>query len=282
MGTLVTIHVVRSGADADRAIDRAFGWFLEIEARCTRFDERSELMQLTARAGVPVPASAILYEAVQFALMVAEESGGAFDPTVGHSMETRGFNREHRTGQIVHTAITPVDDISYRDVQLDPDRKTITLLRPLTLDLGAVAKGLAVDTAARELEVFKDFAINAGGDLYLGGLNERGAPWSVGIRHPRNEHEMIASLRVSNQAVCTSGDYERRAHILDPRTRTPSETVASATVVASGAMLADALATAVFVLGPQGGIDLLTRLGLDGLIVTPELKQYETRGLCRA
>ncbi len=291
MGTLVTIHVVRPNAEVDsavvnQAIDRAFGWFHEIEARCTRFSPDSELMQLTAQAGVPVPASAILYQAVQFALMVAEESGGAFDPTVGHRMEARGFNREHRTGEIVRTAIAPDDDISYRDVQLDPDRKTILLRRPLTLDLGAVAKGLAVDTAARELEPFRDFAIDAGGDLYLGGSNPQGAPWSVGIRHPRPIHEqdqeLIDSLRVSNQAVCTSGDYERRAHILDPRTMTTSDTVASATVVASGAMLADALATAAFVLGPDEGIELLTRLGVEGLIVTPDLKRYETRGLCRA
>ena len=243
-------------------------------------------MQLTAQAGVPVPASPILFQAVQFALMVAEESGGAFDPTVGHRMEARGFNREHRSGEIVCTAVPPDDDTSYRDVQLDPDRKTILLHRPLTLDLGAVAKGLAVDTAARELEPFRDFAIDAGGDLYLGGLNPQGAPWSVGIRHPRPVHEqhqeLIDSLRVSNQAVCTSGDYERRAHILDPRTKTSSDTVASATVVASGAMLADALATAAFVLGPEQGIELLTRLGVEGLIVTPDLKLYETRGLCRA
>jgi thiamine biosynthesis lipoprotein len=239
-------------------------------------------MQLTSQAGVPVPASPILYQAVQFAVMVAEESGGAFDPTVGHWMEARGFNREHRTGEIVHTAITADDDVSYRDVVLDPDRKTILLRRPLTLDLGAVAKGLAVDTAARELEPFKDFAIDAGGDLYLGGSNEQGAPWSVGIRHPRLNGELIDSLRVSNQAVCTSGDYERRAHILDPRTKLTSDTVASATVVASGAMLADALATAAFVLGPDEGLQLLTRLEVEGLIVTPDLKRYETRGLCRA
>ena len=286
MGTLVTIQVVRTSSEADKAIDRAFGWFHEIEARCTRFICNSELMQLTAQAGVPVPASLILYQAVQFALMVAEESGGAFDPTVGHSMEARGFNREHRTGEIVRTGITPDDDVSYRDVELDPDRKTILLRRPLTLDLGAVAKGLAVDTAARELEPFRDFAIDAGGDLYLGGSNPQGAPWSVGIRHPRPVHEQdqetIETLRVSNQAVCTSGDYERRAHILDPRTKTSSDTVASATVVASGAMLADALATAAFVLGPEDGIQLLTRLGVEGLIVTPGLKRYETRGLCRA
>jgi thiamine biosynthesis lipoprotein len=282
MGTLVTIHVVRSEADVDEAIDRAFGWFHEIEARCTRFIPQSELMQLTAQAGVPVPASSILYEAVRFALMVAEETDGAFDPTVGHRMEARGFNREHRTGEIVRTGIAPDDDVSYRDVELDPDRKTILLRRPLTLDLGAVAKGLAVDTAARELDPFKDFAIDAGGDLYLGGSNPKGAPWSVGIRHPRLDNELSDRLHVSNQAVCTSGDYERRAHILDPRTRSTSVTVASATVVASGAMLADALATAAFVLGPEEGIQLLTRLGVEGLILTPELKRYETRGLCRA
>jgi thiamine biosynthesis lipoprotein len=291
MGTLVTIHVVRSGAEAgvDAAIERAFGWFHEIEERCTRFSRRSELLQLTAQAGVPARVSAMLYEAVQFALMVAEASGGAFDPTVGHRMEARGFNREHRTGETVRTGITPDDDVSYRDVQLDPDRRTITLRRPLTLDLGAVAKGLAIDTAARELEPFRDFAIDAGGDLYLGGWNPQGAPWSIGIHHPRRDHELIDSLCVSNKAVCTSGDYERRTpgggeghHILDPRTGVSPYAVASATVVASGAMLADALATAAFVLGPEDGIEFLNRMGVDGLIVTQELERYETRGLCHA
>ena len=285
MGTLVTIHIVDSGTEDDAAMERAFGWFYEIEARCTRFNPQSELMQLLAQVGVPVPASAILYEAVRFALMLAEESGGAFDPTVGHRVAARGFNREHRTGEIVHTPIAPDDDVNYRDVQLEPDRRTITLRRPLTLDLGAVAKGLAVDTAARELEPFRDFAIDAGGDLYLGGSNPQGAPWLVGIRHPRKDHELIDSLRVSNQAVCTSGDYERRTpgsaahHILDPRTQAPAHSVASATVVASGAMLADGLATAAFVLGPVDGIRLLDRMGVNGLIVTPELARYETRGL---
>ena len=280
MGTLVKIHVVRPGAEA--AVERAFGWFHEIEQRCTRFDERSELMQVTAHPGVPVPASAILYEAVRFALMVAEESGGAFDPTVGLPMEARGFNREQRTGEIVDTAIAPSGEVSYRDVDLDPERRTITLRRPLLLDLGSVVKGLAVDTAARELDAFSDFAIDAGGDLYFGGRNPQGSPWSVGIRHPRRDHELIDSLSVSNQAVCTSGDYERMDHILDVRTGEPARAVASATVVAPNAMLADALATAAFVLGPQAGIQLLHRMGVEGLIVTPALERFETEGLRRA
>lgn len=285
MGTVVTIHVVRPDSEADAAITRAFGWFHAIEERCTRFNEKSELMQLTAHPGVPVPASAILFEAVRFAFLVAEQSNGAFDPTVGHRMEARGFNREHSTGALVRSA-PALGDVTYRDVELDPERQTITLLRPLTLDLGAVAKGLAVDTAARELEPFSDFAIDAGGDLYMGGMNQHGAPWSVGIRHPRNEHELIASLHVSNQAVCTSGDYERRIgaehHILDPRTGASAHAVASATVVAPTAMLADALATAAFVLGPEDGLEFLDRMGVEGLIVTPDLTRYETRGLCHA
>jgi len=275
MGTLVTIDV----AAPDAAIERAFGWFHEVESHCSRFDSTSELMQLTP--GKPTAASPILFEAVRFALTVAEESGGAFDPTVGHRMAARGFNREHRTGEVA-VPVKADEDVSYRDVQVDADAHTILLRRPLTLDLGAVAKGLAVDAAARELQPFENFAIDAGGDLYLGGHNPQGQPWSVGIRHPRHNGELIDRLRVTNQAVCTSGDYERGEHILDPQTGSASNAVASATVVASGAMLADALATAAFVLGPEDGISFLMRMGVEGLIVTPDLRRFETRGLCHA
>jgi FAD:protein FMN transferase len=284
MGTLVTIHVVPPGSEL--AIERAFGWFREIENRCTRFDQGSELMQLSARVGVPVPASAILCETVRFALSVAADTGGAFDPTVGRRMEARGFNREHRSGQTIRSPFPDSDGVTYRDVHVDPDRQTITLDRPLTLDLGAVAKGLAVDAAARELESVRDFAIDAGGDLYLGGCNPDGIPWSVGIRHPRLDGQLIDSLRVSGKAVCTSGDYERPAakdiaehHVLDPRAGVSPDAVASVTVVASSAMLADALGTAAFVLGPAEGIRLFERHGVQGLIVTPALERYETPGL---
>jgi thiamine biosynthesis lipoprotein len=276
MGTTVTIDVVQGGAE--QAVGRAFGWFHAVEETCTRFDPRSELMQLTSCVGAAVPASPILYQAVQFALHVAEDSGGAFDPTLGHRMEARGFNREHRTGAPIHTTGVSDGGVSYRDVQVDPEAQTITLRQPLVLDLGAVAKGLAVDLAARELKPFTDFAIDAGGDLYLSGHRANGHEWSVGIRHPRASGATIASLHVSNAAVCTSGDYERGRHVLDPRTGEPAQGVASATVIATSAMVGDALATAAFVLGPTDGIALLERHGVDGLIVTPGLEQYATTG----
>jgi len=179
-----------------------------------------------------------------------------------------------------------VGSVNYRDVRLDPDQKTITLVRPLILDLGAVAKGLAIDMAARELSELEDYSIDAGGDVYVAGRNPDGALWSVGIRHPRGEDQLIDSLRVSNVAVCTSGDYERTSssedgvhHILDPRTGASADAVASVTVVAPTAMVADALATAAFVLGPTAGIRLLERQGVNGLMVSPTLERYSTRDM---
>ena len=286
MGTVVTIEVLAPGAED--AIERAFDWFRCIETCCTRFDPESELMRLASQVGTPVEVSPILFEAVQFAVTVAEESDGAFDPTVGREMEARGFNREYSTGRVSRTPIAPERPVSFRDVELDPERRTILLRHPLVLDLGAVAKGLAIDTAARELRPFVDFAIDAGGDLYLGGRNASGEPYSVGIRHPRLRDAIIETVRVTDKAVCTSGDYERRAgdagghHILDPRAGGQAARAASATVVAPTALLADALATAAFVLGPEQGIRLLTRVGVEGMILSPSLERHATAGFGRA
>jgi thiamine biosynthesis lipoprotein len=278
MGTVVTIQVAGPRFD-DELTRRAFEWFRGIETTCTRFDPSSELMQLTSRVGEAVPVSTILFQAIQFALAVARESGGAFDPTVGHLMENYGFNTHHRSGKIIRTDVTPAAEVSYQDVLLDPDRETVTLRRPLVLDLGAVAKGLAIDLAARELEPLKNFAVDAGGDLYLAGVNPEGMPWSVGIRHPYAENVLLGSISISDRAVCTSGNYERPDHILDARTGKPTQSAASVTVVGATAMLADALATAAFVLGPEEGIQLLNRLGVEGIIFSNSLERHATSGM---
>jgi thiamine biosynthesis lipoprotein len=275
MGTVVSIEV-----DApDSAAERAFEWFHLVEAHCSRFDAASELRQLTA--GKRTPVSPILFEAVRFALMVAEETGGAFDPTVGARMAARGFDRNYLTREVTRS-IGSDDGASFRDVEIDEQERTILLRRPLTLDLGAVAKGLAVDAAARELRPFRNFAIDAGGDLYLGGCNPQGDRWSAGIRHPRLRNELVDRFEISDRAVCTSGDYERGQHILDPRRGELAHGVASATVLAPSAMLADALATAAFVLGPEQSIPFLTRMGVEGVIVTTGLELFRTPGLCHA
>jgi FAD:protein FMN transferase len=244
MGTTVTIE-----APDAAAVERAFAWFAEIEARCSRFNALSELRQLLPDQATHV--STILLEVVRFALAVSVESEGAFDVTNGH----------------------------FRDVILDAEAQTIRVPAHVTLDLGAVAKGLAVDAAAHELASCRDFAIDAGGDLYLGGCNPQGEPWRVGVRHPRDAQALLGHVQVSDAAVCTSGDYERGDHIRDPRTGAPCTSVASVTVVAPSAMLADALATAAFVLGPTDGLALLQRMDVAGLILTPDMQRHTTEGL---
>jgi FAD:protein FMN transferase len=294
MGTVVTVHIVGRGArrvertELEHGASSALAWFEEVEQVCSRFDPESELSRLSKQIGSRVPVSDLLLEVVAFALAVAEESGGAFDPTLGLQLEARGFDREYRSGAVVRTPLESDGTASYRDVELDVDQKTIMLGRPLLLDLGGVAKGLAIDMAARELEQcsFENFAIDAGGDLYLSGHNADDKPWSVGIRHPRHDGELFETLRASNVAVCTSGDYERRVpgeaaehHIVDPRTKASAINAASVTVVAPSAMVADALATAAFVLGPIEALDWLERHGVDGVIVTPSLERIATRGM---
>jgi thiamine biosynthesis lipoprotein len=290
MDTLVSL-TVRADASEDvvaARMERAFGWFDEMERICSRFDPESEVMHLVAQTGVPVAVSPILFTLIAFALEVARVSEGAFDPTVGALLERRGFNRNYRTGIAIDSAIAPAVRPTWRDVALDPIERTITLHAQLILDLGAVAKGFAIDLAARELDIFVHYAVEAGGDLMLKGENADGEPWLIGVRHPRVDDDMIARLAVSNAAVCTSGDYERRDpaatgghHMIIPDSGISPTAVASVTVIAPTAMAADALSTAAFVLGPERGRDFLTTQGVEGMLISPTLERFLTPGFER-
>ena len=297
MGTMVCLRVVGDPHAAVHAIDEAYAWFAQVEAACSRFDASSELSRVVAAGGAAVAVSPLLFEPLRFALAVAESSGGAFDPTVGAAMLARGHDRSWRDESRVQaadarvaTAVVPVDATadapSWRDVILDAERRTVRLARPLALDLGAVAKGLAVDLAARALggaAGVTGFVIDAGGDLLAAGHTEGGAPWRIGVRHPRQADAILETLTVRDAAVCTSGDDARPladggTHLIDPRTGRPASGIASATVIAPQAMVADALATAAAVLGAEAGIAFLEGQGVEGLLVTAEQQRHATRG----
>lgn len=290
MGTIVTVEVPPHATEAagaetcDAAIERALNWFRVVEQTCSRFDPDSELRALSRRPGAPVAVSSLLFEALRFALTVADDTDGAFDPAVGRRMERLGFNIEHRTGRDVSTPQDAGEDASWRDVHVDSSNQTVTIDRPLVLDLGAVAKGLAVDLAARELRALESFGIDAGGDLYLGGRKAADVHWSVGIRHPLRDDVLLESLRVSNHAVCTSGNYEKQhergtgaRHLVDARTGATPDDLLSVTVVAASAMLADAMATAAFVLGANRGRQLLETHNLAGLLFTSAADRITTK-----
>jgi thiamine biosynthesis lipoprotein len=287
MDTVVSIDVVgaSSEAAAKEAVRRAFGWFALVETTCSRFEADSEVMRLSVNLGIPVRVSAVLFETIRFAVAVARETHGAFDPTIGGLMQGRGFNRSHRTGRrVMSSAASPA--ATFRDIEVDETDRTITIHRPLVIDLGAVAKGLAIDLAANELAVTKNFAIDAGGDLYVSGCNARGGPWQVAVRHPRRPAEAWCVLELSDAAVCTSGDYARPGagdehHIVDPRTgHSPGELI-STTVVAPTAMLADGLSTAALVMGEAQGLELIERQGVDGLTLSRTLRDATTDGFLR-
>jgi FAD:protein FMN transferase len=282
MDTIVSATVLDEAPESEvrSALDVALGWFGEVERRCSRFDAASEVWQLAEHAGESQQVSTLLFEAVRFALHVAELTGGIFDPTVGAAQARRGFDRNYVTGQRV---ATPAEwgRATFHDVRLDAQAQTIELARPLLLDLGAVAKGLAIDLAAMALSAFASYSIDAGGDLYARGLSQGGQPWRIGIEHPRQEG-LLATVQLDAGAVCTSGDYIRQAseagehHLLDPRSgHSPREAV-SCTVVAPSAMLADALSTAALILGPRQGLSLLESQQVDGLIVSTDLSISQT------
>ena len=279
MDTVTTIRAAEVPGCA-KALELALGWFVEVERVCSRFDPDSELSRLCRVVGRPVHVSRLLFETVRVALQVGRVSAGRFDPTLGAALASRGFDRHWATGQRL-AAKRPLSTQHAGRLRLNARRQTITLTAPLLIDLGAIAKGLAMDLAARELADVDAYSIDAGGDLLVRS-GEGQAPWRIGIEHPRRPGALIATLAVHTGAVCTSGDYERRSggghHLLDPRTLEPAGGLASVTVIAARATVADALATAAFVAGPEDGLRLLGEQEVDGLFVTPELEVLQTPG----
>lgn len=256
-------------------IDRAFDAFRKVEQACSRFSLNSELMQVCRRVGEATAVSPYLFEPLRFALEMAEWTDGSFDPSIGRLLEKRGFNRHYLTGK--RTKSNADDSATYRDIELDEANRTLCLHKPLILDLGATAKGFAIDLAASELIGCAGFVVNAGGDLYAGGMNDQGDKWTIGIRDPMRTNGILQSLSISGAAVCTSGSYFRRSetdegehHIVRPATgRSPNEWI-SCSVVAPYAMMADAFSTAAFAMGGEEGITLIAEAGLQGLIVTSD------------
>jgi len=255
---------------ARRAVENVEGW-----ADC--YDPEAELYRLNLSAGGgPVRVSKGLAEVLEVALRVAGKSGGAFDPTVLPLLEAYGFNGEkwRVPGNEEIAKILP--RVDYRRIELAGD--SVEIPESFALDLGGVAKGYAVDRALRAMEDAGAEAglVNIGGDIAAFGERSGGGPWTIGVQHPRAPGELFAVLELENGAVATSGDYERYFvvdgvryhHILDPKTGRPARGLVSVTVTAPSCVLADAYATAVFVLGPEKGTRLLEADDdLEGLLI---------------
>lgn len=288
MGTIIHIKVVTSRTKTyiKEKMERAFQAFYSVEKVCSRFHYQSELTRLSMQSGKATQVSHTLFEAIRFAWQVADVTQGIFDPTLGHTLEKYGFNRHYLTGEELVSNVATEVPVSYQDVVLDEEKRTILLKKPLLLDLGAVAKGLAVDLAVQELRDFEGFVIDAGGDLFASGTNEKGEPWVIGIQHPFQKEKTICNVQLTDKAVCTSGSYERKSsvhmnehHLIHPHLGTSQSDIVSCTVIAPFAMMADAFSTAAFLLGKKEGGVLLKNVDLEGIWITSSLDINITQGM---
>ena len=282
MGTELVIEV--RGPDR-RALEQALAAALtelqRIEDLMTDW-RPSELTALNdAAGGGPHPVPAELARLLSRSLEVGRLSGGAFDPTYAGVGRLWDFKRRPPLIPDRERIEAGLKLVGYERVAIDLEANTVELPEGMRLGLGGIAKGYGVDRAMAVLveHGVEHALVNAGGDLKA--LGRRGdEPWEIAIRHPRDRERVLAVLPVANTCVVTSGDYarffehegRRYHHIIDPRTGYPSEGCMSATVVAPDAAAADGLATALCVLGPERGLELVESLdrvealmvGMDG------------------
>jgi thiamine biosynthesis lipoprotein len=261
-------------AEAHAAVERELA---AVVSRMSSFEAGSELSRFNRHASErPVAISAELAQVLVAARSVSEASEGRFDVTIAPVVDAWGFGpRGVRARPAAHDLARARAAVSWRALELDAARGTLAKGHPmLAIDLSGIAQGHGADRVAQALERlgFTDYLVDICGEMRARGLNARHTPWRIGIERPdapeRTAHRIVALER---GALATSGDYriyfeqegERYSHEIDPRTGAPARhALASVSVVAADAAIADAWATALFVAGPQAGHELALARGV--------------------
>jgi thiamine biosynthesis lipoprotein len=294
MGSEITLGLI-SGELASAAPWLATGRALveTAEAHLSRFLPESELSRLNARAGQPVVVSPLLYQAIAAALDGARRTAGLYDPTILDALEAAGYDRSFAAplADVAPTAPLVAPAASWRDIQLHPAARAVTLPPGLRLDLGGVAKAWTAERVADRLAPYGPCLVDAGGDVAVRGCLPGQAGWPIGVTDPRQPDTDLALLLLQDRGVATSGiDYrrwqrggEQQHHIIDPRTRRPAATdLLTATVVAADAAEANLHALVALLLGARAGLAYLQRQrGADGLLVRQDGHLVTTAGFER-
>ena len=220
------------------------------------------------------------FHVLHHALMLAEDSGGAYDPTVGPLVNAWGFGPHQRAFEPPSPAAiqTARDRCGWQRVPLDEERRAAWQPGGVYLDLSSIAKGYGVDRAAMALDALgvTDYLVEVGGELRACGKRPDGQSWRVAIEVPDASDDHALALPLHHCSIATSGDYRRHAgdgdaryaHTIDPRTGHPvRNAVASVTVLHPVCMQADALATVLTVLGEADGLSYARRHALAALFI---------------
>ena len=280
MGTEMEITVASADEKAaHKAIDAAFAEIRRIEEMMSTYISESQLSKINSAAGKKaVKVDQELLRLIKRAIEYAEMTEGGFNIAVGPLIKLWRVSEGGNIPKKVEIR-KALEIIDYRDIVIDEKKKTVFLKKKgMAIDLGGIAKGYASDRA--EIVLKKNGIVSGvvavAGDINAFGMKVDGAKWRIGIQHPRKKDAFLGIIELEDEAVSTSGDYERffikdgkrYHHIMDPKTGEPAGKCQSVTIVAKEATATDALSTGIFVMGPEKGMELIERLSdVEGIII---------------
>ncbi|MFH1117351.1 MAG: FAD:protein FMN transferase [Pseudomonadota bacterium] len=290
MGTFVEVTVKGTKEKAEQARRAVFDEIARVEA-LTSFHKPSGLTTINSLAGTgAVHADPELTALVEESLKHAGETDGAFEPTLGPLARIWNFSGGEPRLPEDPEIKTALEKKGWKRVKTDKMASTVTLShKGMSLDLGGIAKGYSLDRAGAVLKKLGVQAalINAGGDILALGEKSPGKPWRVGVQDPRNPKGLVAVAAIKDRVIVTSGDYERffiregkrYHHILDPATGYPTTGLRSVTIVAREGTRADAMATAIFSLGVERGLQYVENTpDVEGFLIDAEGKMFLSSG----
>ena len=292
---LATICVITLYDEGTPQVYRdVFARIREIESRMSVFVEGSDVDRINKAAGIAaVEVHPDVFKVIERAVYYAELSGGAFDPSIEPLVALWGIGGENPRVPSQDEINRALSLVNWRDIELDKAKKTVFLKRPgMSLDLGAIAKGYAADEAAAIIKNagISQAMINIGGNILTVGEKKDGSPWRIGIQDPLDTRgAYIGMAQTKEKTLVTSGVYERffvadgirYHHLLSPTLGCPADNgLLSVSIITDVSMNADALSTAVFVMGYEKGRNFVESLeGVDAIFVFDDRSIYMTSGV---
>jgi thiamine biosynthesis lipoprotein len=290
MGTEVSVYLWHSDETAGmNAVNAVFAEVKRIDELMSTYKEESRISMINREAATaPVEAGEELFGLIQRSLDISVLTLGAFDITyesVGQHYDFRERKRPSKPD--IEDGLKMID---YRLIEMNDGDSTVHFLADgVRINLGGIAKGYAVERGAellRELGI-EHAIVTAGGDSRLIG-DRHGQPWMIGIQDPRNESLVAIRIPLEDEAISTSGDYERYFdedgiryhHIMQPQTGEPAKGMHSATIVGPDAVITDALSTSAFIMGVEKGMTLISTLpDYEGIVIDAKGQLFYSDGL---
>jgi thiamine biosynthesis lipoprotein len=252
----------------------------------------TQISLVNQNAGIkPIKVDKEVFELVERSIKVSQITSGAFDISYASMDKIWKFDGSMKTMPTDEAIKKSVSKIGYKNIILDTNEQTIFLKNEgMKLGLGGIGQGYIADKVHQLLFLngCTSGIVNVSGDINAWGKQPDGKPWTVGIVNPLNKNKIFATFPLENSSVETSGNYEkyvvfngiRYSHIIDPRTGYPANGAVSVSVFAKQTEIADALATGIFVLGVEVGLNLVNQLkGIECVIVDDKGKIHCSKGI---